>query len=125
MRQNIYADICSPSRRRRRSYFLVLQQPRESFSVLAGAGFSTVRRAARVRGNCCHDEGVPRRRRRGDRQRPVLGQPADGVADLERVRPGFGVSGYNQRKLGKPQVLCFGFSLITLFYGFSIAFEGV
>ena len=31
---------------------------------------------------------------------------------------------YNQRKLGKPQILCFGFLLITPFHGFSRAFEG-
>ena len=30
---------------------------------------------------------------------------------------------YNQRKLGKPQILCFGFLLVTPFHGFSIAFE--
>ena len=33
-------------------------------------------------------------------------------------------SSYNQRKLGKPQILCFGFLLITPFHGFSRAFEG-
>ena len=30
----------------------------------------------------------------------------------------------NRRKLGKPQILCFGFLLITPCHGFSRAFEG-
>ena len=30
----------------------------------------------------------------------------------------------NPRKLGKPQILCFGFLLITPFHGVSRAFEG-
>ena len=67
--------------------------------------------------------------------REVRGQPARSGATVGSIRrrllstqygalEALRAYCYNQRKLGKPQILCFGALLITSSQGFSIAFEG-
>ena len=45
------------------------------------------------------------------------------LEELNRLGVDLGPATCNQRKLGKPQILCFGFFSITPFHSFSKAFE--